>query len=51
LIIKFEKMIKYISSLIEVQCKKKLVFAQALLPFGTVEEGNSQITHLATPTH
>ena len=36
---------------IERYCKKKLVFARPLLPFGTVREAHPQTTHLATPTH
>jgi hypothetical protein len=38
-------------ALIERYCKKKLVFAHPLLPFGTVREAHPQTTHLATPTH
>ena len=33
-------------SLIEGWCKKKLVFAHPLLPFGTVGEANAHCTHL-----
>jgi len=40
------KQIENISSLIESWCKKKLVFATALLPFGTVGEANAHCTHL-----
>jgi hypothetical protein len=46
LIIKFEKRIENIGSLIRGWCKKKLVFAHALLPFGTVGEANAHCTHL-----
>jgi hypothetical protein len=38
--------IEYKSSLIEVWCKKKLVFARPLLPFGTVGEAHAHCTHL-----
>jgi hypothetical protein len=38
--------IENISSLIESYCKKKLVFARPLLPFGTVGEAHAQIAHL-----
>jgi hypothetical protein len=41
-----KKRIENIGSLIEVWCKKKFVFADALLPFGTVEEANAHCTHL-----
>jgi len=40
-----------IVALIERYCKKKLVFADPLLPLGTVREAHPQTTHLATPTH
>jgi hypothetical protein len=40
-----------IVALIKRYCKKKLVFARPLLPFGTVWEAHPQTTHLATPTH
>jgi hypothetical protein len=40
------KRIENISSLIEGWCKKKLVFATALLPFGTVGEAHAHCTHL-----
>jgi hypothetical protein len=35
-----------INALIEGWCKKKLVFALPLLPFGTVREANAHCTHL-----
>jgi hypothetical protein len=38
--------IENISSLIEVWCKKKLVFVHPLLPFGTVGEAHAHYTHL-----
>jgi len=38
--------IDYIGSLIEVWCKKKLVFAHPLLPFWTVWEAYAHCTHL-----
>jgi len=38
--------IENISSLIESWCKKKIVFADPLLPFGTVREANAHCTHL-----
>jgi hypothetical protein len=41
-----EKLIKNIDSLIESWCKKKIVFADALLPFGTVGDANTHCTHL-----
>jgi hypothetical protein len=41
-----KKQIENISSLIEGWCKKKLVFAHALLPFGTVREAYAHCTHL-----
>jgi hypothetical protein len=41
-----KKRIENISSLIEGWCKKKLVFARPLLPFGTVEEAYTHCTHL-----
>lgn len=31
---------------IETDCKKKLVFARPLLPFGTVREAHAHCTHL-----
>jgi len=34
------------SSLIEVWCKKKLVFARPLLPYGTAKEAYAHCTHL-----
>jgi hypothetical protein len=40
-----------IVALIKGYCKKKLVFARPLLPFGTVREAYPQTTHLVTPTH
>jgi len=42
---------KKIIAMIERYCKKKLVFACPFQPFGTVEEAQTQRTHLATPTH
>lgn len=41
-----KKRIENIGSLIESWCMKKLVFAPALLPFGTVEEAYTQTAHL-----
>jgi len=41
-----KKKIENIITLIEGWCKKKLVFARPLLPFGTVREANEQIAHL-----
>jgi len=41
-----KKRTENIGSLIEVWCKKKLVFALPLLPFGTVREANPHCTHL-----
>jgi len=41
-----KKRIENRSSLIEAWCKKKLVFARPLLPFGTVGEANTHCTHL-----
>jgi len=32
--------------LIETWCKKKLVFADPLLPFGTIREAHAHCTHL-----
>jgi hypothetical protein len=46
LIINLKKRIENISSLIEGWCKKKLVFAYPLLPFGTVREAHTHCTHL-----
>ena len=46
LIIKLKKRNDYIGSLIEDWCKKKLVFAHPLLPFGTVRVANAHCTHL-----
>jgi len=46
LIKNLKKRIENISSLIEVWCKKKIVFARALLPFGTVGEAHAHCTHL-----
>jgi len=46
MIIKLKKRIDKINSLIEVWCKKKLVFARPLLPFGTVREAHAHCTHL-----
>jgi len=39
-----------IVALIERYCKKKLVFARPLLPFGTVREAHPQTTHPAKRT-
>ncbi len=41
-----KKRIENISSLIEGWCKKKLVFARPLLPFGTVGVADAHCTHL-----
>jgi hypothetical protein len=41
-----KKQIENIGSFIEGWCKKKLVFATALLPFGTVGEAFAQTAHL-----
>jgi len=41
-----KKRIEKIHSLIEGWCKKKLVFARPLLPFGTVREAHAHCTHL-----
>jgi len=41
-----KKWTENISSLIEGWCKKKLVFARPLLPFGTVGEALAHCTHL-----
>lgn len=41
-----KKQIENIGSLIEGWCKKKLVFARPLLPFGTVGEAYAHCTHL-----
>jgi len=41
-----KKRIDNIGSLIEGWCKKKLVFARPLLPFGTVGEALAHCTHL-----
>jgi len=38
--------IKNNNILIEVRSKKKIVFATALLPFGTVRESTAHCTHL-----
>jgi hypothetical protein len=46
LIGKLKKRIENISSLIEGLCKKKIVFARPLLPFGTVREAYAHCTHL-----
>jgi TM2 domain-containing membrane protein YozV len=40
-----KKRIENISSLIESWCKKKIVFARPLLPFGTVREASAHCTH------
>ena len=39
-----------IVALIERYCKKKLVFARPLLPFGTIREATAQIAHLVFPS-
>jgi len=44
--INLKKRIENICSLIEGWCKKKLVFANPLLPFGTVWEAYAHCTHL-----
>jgi len=41
-----KKRIENIGSLIEGLCKKKLVFAHPLLPFGTVREAHAHCAHL-----
>jgi len=41
-----KKRIENIGSLIEGWCKKKLVFARPLLPFGTVGEAHAHCKHL-----
>jgi hypothetical protein len=41
-----KKLKENIVSLIKVWCKKKLVFARPLLPFGTVMEAHAHSTHL-----
>jgi len=41
-----KKRIENISSFIEGWCKKKIVFAHPLLPFGTVGEATAHCTHL-----
>jgi len=41
-----KKQEKKILALIERYCKKKLVFARPLLPFGTVREASAHCTHL-----
>jgi len=41
-----KKRIENIDSLNEGWCKKKLVFAHPLLPFGTVGEASAHCTHL-----
>jgi len=41
-----KKRIESIVTLIEGWCKKKLVFAYPLLPFGTVGEAHAHCTHL-----
>jgi len=43
---KLKKRNDNIGSLIEGWCKKKLVFARPLLPFGTVGEAHTHCTHL-----
>jgi len=46
LIDNLKKRIENIGSLIESWCKKKIVFANALLPFGTVGVATAHCTHL-----
>jgi len=46
MIINLRKQIENISSLIEGWCKKKIVFARPLLPFGSVREAHTHCTHL-----
>jgi len=46
LIDNLKKRIENIGSLIESWCKKKIVFANALLPFGTVRVATAHCTHL-----
>jgi hypothetical protein len=41
-----KRQIENISSLIEGWCKKKIVFARPLLPFGTIGEAYAHCTHL-----
>jgi hypothetical protein len=41
-----KKRIENIGSLFEGWCKKKLVFARPLLPFGSVVEAHAHCTHL-----
>jgi hypothetical protein len=43
---KLKKQKEEIVALIERYCKKKLVFARPLLPFGTVGEATAHCTHL-----
>ena len=49
LIINLKKRIGNRDSLIEGWCKKKLVFARPLLPFGTVRKAHTHCTHLQIP--
>jgi hypothetical protein len=46
LIVNLKKRIENIDSLIEVWRKKKIVFALALLPYGTIWEAYAHCTHL-----
>jgi hypothetical protein len=46
LIDNLKKRLENIGSLIESWCKKKIVFANALLPFGTVGIATAHCTHL-----
>jgi hypothetical protein len=41
-----KKQIENIDSQIEIWCKKKLVFAHALLPLGAIGEAHAHCTHL-----
>jgi len=41
---------KKIVALIERYCKKKLVFARPLLPYGPIREATAQIAHLVFPS-
>jgi hypothetical protein len=47
---KLKKRIENIVSLNESWCKKKIVFADPLLPFGTVGEAYAHFTHPEKPT-
>ena len=46
LIINLKKQAENIVLLIKNWCKKKLVFSDSLIPFGTVGEANAHCTHL-----